>query len=154
MGLRDFKIPSRTVEFTGGSFVVEGLSFAELSPLIRDHGGAFAILFAKGKELADNFSGDGLLSGEDLMNIGLLALEQTPELVATAIAMAIKNEDMPLEDRVKLTRRLPAPVQVMAMEAVFTLTLATEGGLGNLAEMATRILGSMNTNLQALLAAK
>lgn len=150
MSIKNYTEPTAKIPLPrGGEFYVRGLSFAQIAPMVREHGPALALLFAKGKEMADSFNTEGL-DTDGLMAVGMVALNQAPALVAAIIAEAMVEDDVPIKDRMTIAGRFPAPIQIECLEQIVGLTLETEGGLGNLAETLTRIFEGLTTSLKGL----
>lgn len=128
---------------------VRGISLDDLMKLFRVHGGqmvsTFNSMLAKYKDRADDL---------DMAQIVLQIAEQAPDLVADTIVLAM---DTPNEERLaafNVAKRLPIPVQLSCAEHIVRLTLEEHGGLGELVETVTRMVGGMNGLASKLTASK
>jgi len=137
MALKDIQIPKVDVTVAkDSSFAVRGLSTSDIEHLIRTHGADLRSLFtefAAGKL-------DGLMKG-DMAPVMRELVGRVPGLIVDLIALAADAEDD--EDR-KVVKRLPTAVQVDALIKIATLTLSTEGDLGNALETVVKALGLVN----------
>lgn len=136
MALKDIQIPKIEVPVGPGSaFAVRGLSTSDLQHLILQHGEAMRELFAEfvnGKTTQ--------LSKLELGPILKELLNRAPSLVHDVICLSADADE---EDRA-MVPKLPASSQLAALGAVFTLTLSTDGELGNGLEALTTMLGGLN----------
>lgn len=136
MALKDIQIPKVEVPVgSGGSFAVRGLSTADLEFLVHTHGESMRGLF-------DEFV-NGKAKSLDKLEIGPVLLEllkRAPVLVQDVIALAADADD---DDRA-VVAKLPTSAQLSALGSIFTLTLSTNGDMGNALEMVTQLLGSVN----------
>lgn len=127
MAIKDFYVESRTINFPGGSFKVEGVSFDHLVKLFTE---------ARDDMLGAMEMYDGLAeSGEvNTMALAMAAIDKFPNLVATLIATAANEPGT--EETV---RAMPFPVQTEALVAIGELTFteveALKKFLGHLALM-------------------
>lgn len=137
MALKDIQIPKIEVPVgAGSSFAVRGLSTSDLQYLIQQHGEAMRGMFNEfitGKTTQ--------LSKLELGPILKELLNRAPALVQDVIALAADAEDD--EDR-EIVKKLPASSQLTALGGVFTLTLSTDGDMGNGLEALTTMLGGLN----------
>ncbi len=142
MGLKDLTIPERTVKTPGGDLTVRGLSLEDFTILASEFGPTMVTLF-------ERFSGT-MKSGEeiDFGTIGKDLLTSAAPLVAALIALGAGEP----ESR-DIARRLPAPVQLEALEAIGILTIAVDGGLKKVAETVIRVAQASTTALTSLQAA-
>lgn len=136
MALKDIQIPKVEVPVgSGGSFAVRGLSTVDLEHLVHAHGESMRGLF-------DEFV-NGKAKSLDKLEIGPILMEllkRAPALVQDVIALAADADD---EDRA-VVAQLPTSVQMSALGSIFTLTLSTNGDMGNALETVTQLLGSVN----------
>lgn len=136
MGLKDIQIPKVEVSVgAGGSFAVRGLSTADIEHLVRTHGTDLRALFT------EFMSGklDELTKG-DMAPVLHKLLGRVPGLAQDVIALAADADE---EERA-IVKQLSAGVQVDALIKVATLTLSTEGDLGNALGAVVQALGLVN----------
>lgn len=131
MGLPQPK--TETVHYPGGEFAVRGLSFEDISVLVREYYPALETLWtryvtestvasvAENTRLPDDLS--------DIRGVIMDTLEIAPGLVATIIARASGEPD-----NLAAARAMGAGIQIDAITRIVTLTLESEGGPGNLME--------------------
>lgn len=100
------------------NLVVRGLSSQDLSLAIKTHKDSLDKLFS----LVEGRLGDKA----DIEAFGMELMDQFPELVALLIALAA---DMP--DRAGELKKLPAPIQLRLVQAIYQLTLEDTGGLND-----------------------
>lgn len=142
MGLKDLTIPEKTVKTPGGDITVRGLSLEDFTILAAEFGPTMVTLFEK-------FSGTMAEGGEiDFGTIGKDLLTSAAPLVAALIAHGAGEP----ESR-EVARKLPAPVQLEALEAIGILTVSVEGGLKKVAETVIRVAQASTSALTSLQAA-
>lgn len=132
--MRDFVIPTKTVEWgTSGQVVeVRGLSFND-----------FTLLFTQFGPTVDRvFEFFGQLQSEnpevDIKAFGVELLHSAPNVVASLIALAAD-----MSDRVTQVARMPLPVQVRVLEAIYELTVTEAGGLQDFLQTVLRLAQSV-----------
>lgn len=137
MGLSHLKLASETVVTPGGeSFSVRGLSFVDISAVVRPYGPQLGSLF-------DGFK-DGTFSLDDPTALLSNLINRAPEAAALVIAVAADEED------VALAARLPFPVQLEALEKIAGLTFASEGGAKKVLETIIRVATGTTSALASL----
>lgn len=115
MSLADYQVPTEEVALPGGgSFVVRGLSLADMTKLIN----------AYRTELEEVFRTFEEVTFADISTLAEQMLGRFPDAVANAIALAADEPE-----RVDVVKALPASVTLDAVEKVGRLTLSAEGGL-------------------------
>lgn len=146
MALKDIQIPKVEVPVgAGSSFAVRGLSTSDLQYLIQQHGESMRGMFnefVNGKTMQ--------LSKLEIGPILKELLNRAPTLVHDIIALAADAEDD--QDRA-IIKKLPASSQITALGGVFTLTLSTDGDMGNGLEALTTMLGGLNEVMAQKMAA-
>lgn len=139
MALKDITIPTSEVSVgTGGSFAVRGLSTSDIQHLVRNHGTILKKLFS------EYMSGE--LNSLEQLELGPVLREiltRAPEMVCDVINVAADGD----KEDAKIISRLPSAVQVQALGAIFSLTLTTEGDLGNALDSAVGLIGALNEAL-------
>ncbi len=95
---------------------VRGLSTQDLTLVIKTHKDSLTKLFEAAEGRLEN--------NEDLTGFGMELMDEFPDLVALLIALAA---DMP--DKSGEVLRLPAPIQLRLMQAVYELTIEDTGGI-------------------------
>lgn len=139
MALKDYEVAQSTVDLPGGvSFTVRGISFYDLTVLLKDHSEDMNRLFLK-------YTQSGELSPEEVQAAIPSALAESPRLVAATIALAADEPDM--QDKVL---KLPFNVQLEAVEQIFINTFTTEAALKKLIELVTRVLLALSTTMSTL----
>lgn len=118
MGLSSLTFPSVTIKTSGGEFSVRGLNSADISKLLEVHR----------EEIESAFTGlvDKKTDGGSLESIGLDIVRSAPTVMASVIALAA--DDYTEEGRAN-AKRLSAPAQLEALNAIGRLTFDTEGGV-------------------------
>jgi len=87
MALRDYKAPKETVTFEGGCFDIRGISFSNLSVLIREH---FSDLEMVYKILMESETGDGEI---DFQSVIAAVVSNCPQLIARIICISADEDD-------------------------------------------------------------
>lgn len=144
MGLKHLKLPTEEIKTPGGTFAVRGLSFVDVSALVRTDGAELSALF-------DHYS--GAIKGENVSTAEVMALSGSlvdiaPDMAAKVIVVAADGDD----DDLAMVRKLPFPVQVEALEKIAQLTFDSAGGPKKLLETVIRVFRgttSLMTDLQA-----
>lgn len=140
MALKDIQIPKVEVKVAEGSkFAVRGLSTSDIEHLVRAHGSDLRGLFT---ELMTGKM-EALKSGEMGPVLNQL-IGRVPGLVVDLIALAADAEDA--ADRATV-KKLPTAVQMDALVKIATLTLSTDGDLGNAAGVALQAVGLVNQGM-------
>lgn len=119
--LRKLRLPTRTVSVPGtdDSFVVRGISLADVAVLMERHGQVLNTIYV------ENIGGaDGRPSAVD---IAQTLIKTAPQAAACIIAIA--SGDVNDEDT---AATLPFPIQVDALVQIAELTFHSEDALGNL----------------------
>lgn len=143
MGLSDVVIQRKEVTIPGqkATFHVRGLSTADISYVFAEHGAELGILFGKGMQM---WKAEELTGLDDMQVLLGSSLEVAPQVVSVLIALAA---DEPNE--VDTIHKLPATVQIDAMEKIMALTLTSEAEVKKLLEsvirMSTGLTGTVNS---------
>ena len=116
---------------------VRGLSTQDLTIAIRTHKDSLTKAFQMAEGRLDDNS--------DLSEFGLELMEQFPGLVAQLIALATDKSD-----RAGEIERLPAPVQLRLMLAVYELTIEDTGGLQDFLQQVFVILNRIKATTLSL----
>jgi hypothetical protein len=116
---------------------VRGLSTQDLTIAIRTHKDSLTKAFSFVEERFDD--------DQSLTEFGMELMEQFPDLVALLIALAA---DMP--DRAGEVLRLPAPLQLKLMEAIYELTIEDTGGLQDFLQNVFALLNRMKVTTRSL----
>ena len=121
------------------SFRVRGVSLPDLSVVMREHGEAMAMLYAR--------FGDEALDVSDKQTAGAISelLADVPELAATIISRC-SYEALDVET----TLVLPLPVQIDALMAISRLTFVGEGAVGKFIAVVTEMLRGMASAMASL----
>ncbi len=128
MSLAGYTPETRTVPLGGDrSFAVQGLSLNHVSVLVREH---FPDLDAI-VELFQNFD---KLTPDQFQPLALSLISQAPGFVANVIALAAGEGDA--SDAAKL----PAPIQLLALQHIGELTFTEVGGVGKAWEIVATLL--------------
>jgi hypothetical protein len=131
--LADFEFDRRELNFKGGSFFLEGLSLESFAVLIRTHLKDLEGIF----DLFKNHKGD--LKDEDVQNLIVAAIEETPGFVANVIALAAREPTAAPQ-----AIRLPFPIQVEALNIILELTFDEVGGIKKFMPSLVRLIGAEN----------
>lgn len=140
MGLASFTLPTETITLPRDqTMVVRGLSFEDITILVKAYGGDLTALFS---QMA---SGQGELALTDTTALVAKFFNMAPLAAAHAIALAA---DAP--EYVEAARRLPLPVQLDAIEKIAALTFEVEGGPKKVLETVIRIAQGTTEVIQGL----
>jgi|HigsolmetaAR201D_1030396.scaffolds.fasta_scaffold06733_7 hypothetical protein len=121
MGLKDLKLAREEVKMAGGSFAVRGLSFVDITALVRSYGAEIRAFY-------DHYAAQavsGELDDSTLASAGVTLLEMAPNIAAAIIAHAA---DEPDDEGIQTARQLPLSAQIDALEKIARLTFEAEGG--------------------------
>lgn len=140
MGLRDLKLPEAVIEFSGGEFAVRGLGLADITLIVRRHSDVLEQIFQK---VAEQKKGE--VSDDAMAEFALNLVESAPDVVADIIACG--SGDPTASD---VAGRLPASVQLDALEKIGGFTFAVAGGPKKVAETVVRIAQSATSLLTDL----
>jgi hypothetical protein len=135
MNLADFEPVTLSVKIKGSSFLVRGLSLADLTPLI-------ATYYPDLKVLVESWSGSRIdaIGDAQLQQFILDLCARAPALATDIIAA---GADITEEKGRIAIRRMPFPVQVEALKSIFHLTFEDIGGAGNFAATLVSLTGGM-----------
>jgi hypothetical protein len=137
MSLRTLKYEHASIEVSGGTVAVRGLSLDDVMQLTRRHGPAMGQLFEQ-----------VMRDGVDLDSVaahGALVLDQAPALAAEIIACG--TGDGRDDTAIALARTLPFPDQIALIEAVAAATFATEGSAKKVVEIVIRTMRGLTGTL-------
>lgn len=121
--MQDFVVSTETVKWgtkDSQTLEVRGLSFQDFTVLFTQYGKSVDSIF----QFVESVQNPGSVSDFNAKEFGDGLLIHAPQAVATVIALAI---DMP--DRVTQVARMPLPVQLRCLEAIYKLTIEEAGGL-------------------------
>lgn len=130
--MQDFVIPTTSVVWgqrVKQSLEVRGMSFQDLTLLFTTHGKTVDKIFT----MVEGMNGNSTF---DMKEFGAELLTQAPQVVATMIALAT---DMPDQ----AAARMPFPVQVKILEAIYQMTVEEAGGLTDFLDLALRLMRSV-----------
>ena len=134
MALADYTPARATVEFTGGSFQVRGLSLDDVSILMRSHLPDVEALVG----MLSESNGGGNIEVGQVMQHAITLVKEAPGLVANLIALAADEPDL-----VDKARALALPIQVRAIETICNLTFDEAGGPKKFFESLVHLLSSL-----------
>jgi len=143
--LSEYAIPTEVVDVPGKdgapvfSFTVRGISFADVSALIRRHGQALNSVYATAMDSEDGISPE--IVSRALMEIA-------PQAATEIIGLATGEDN--IAQASKNAARLPLIVQFDALHKIAVLTFHSEAELKKAVEAATSGMGllmSLVTNL-------
>ncbi len=136
MALSDYTPETLTVKTKKVSFEVRGLSFTDLSSLVRAHYHDLEQLF----DLYAKDAGDGQLTNLAIARYATSLISEAPALVSHIIALAADEPEM-----VNQASRLPLLAQTDALQKIGTLTFEEIGGvkkmLAQLSQLASELRG-------------
>lgn len=134
MSLADFQPETLTVSTKRSSFEVRGLSFVDISQLVRTHMNDLEALFTMYEQEA-NGVGFGNLA---MARFATRLISDAPGLVSHVIALAADEPEM-----VNQATRLPLLTQVDALKKIGTLTFEEVGGAKKLLEMVVELVENL-----------
>lgn len=142
-----FDVPTLKVSWASGGkqygFEVRGLSDEDLVKLVRDNDEALNKAFNAVQGVSGQNPED--LTNTNAVEFGKALLEAVPELVAQMIALAA---DMP--DKAPVVRKMPAPIKLQALTAVWQLTVIDTGGLEPFLEQVLGLMKGLRTNMDQM----
>lgn len=178
MGLKSLRLPTETQHIPGSDepVILHGITLPDLTQLALHHGPSLRKVFDEltaavrgeesepdGKEpppepnvekavrnatqgLSDDVknpeeSSDGL----DMMRLFEGMVRISPRLVGEIIALSAKEPDA-----IDEAAQLPFPLMLEALEKVFRVTFATEGGVKNFVETVIRVANALTVQMTAL----
>lgn len=142
MGLRDYELPTETVQIDAkNSFTVRGISFEDITRLVNKHGPVLVLVYGKFTEM----KGKHDLRPETLGMLVQSVIGQFPEAVADMIAVAAEEPDQTAK-----ISRLPVGIQFDAIEKIIRLTFSGEGDLKKLVEIVTRMAEGVKGSMESL----
>jgi len=133
--MQDFVIPTETVSWgkdSANSVVVRGLSYNDFVELFTEFGKAVDILFEViegGEAKIQSFAENG-----GIKEFGAGMIKKSPQLVAKLIALATDSPSQATQ-----VARMPLPVQMRLLEAVYRLTVEEAGGLADFLQLVLKI---------------
>ena len=116
---------------------VRGLSTQDLTTTIRTHKDSLTKAFNLAEGRLDN--------DQDITEFGLELMEQFPELVAQLIALAADKPDKAGE-----VIRLPVPIQLRLVVAIYELTIQDTGGLEDFLDQVFAVLKRLKVTTHSL----
>jgi hypothetical protein len=136
MPLADYSPQREEVAFTGGSFIVRGLSLDDISLLMQNHAQDLDKLIAI---YSAGIKGDAAVAAFAQYTIALA--KEAPGLVGNLIAIASDEPDV-----VDKARALSMPTQVAALKVIGRLTFAEAGGPKKLFESLSELVRMVAPN--------
>lgn len=132
--MTDFFISTETIEWgpenKRNRIEVRGLSFEDFTRLFTEYGKTTDQIF----QFIENIQSSNGKMDFDAKAFGADLIVKAPKAVASLIALAA---DMP--DRATQVARMPLPVQVRALEAIYRMTVEEAGGLSDFLALLLRI---------------
>lgn len=138
--MQDFVIPTERIEW--GSKVkqgleVRGLSFHDLTMLFTAHGKDVDKIF---QIIEAGQQGIGF----DVKEFGAELITKAPQVMAHLIALAT---DMPDQ---AVAARMPLPVQIRILEAIYKMTIEETGGLNDFLALALRLMQTVRQTIPSV----
>lgn len=131
--MTDFFISTEAIEWgpeaRRNTITVRGLSFEDFTVLFSQFGKETDKIFQFIESLQESGKADF-----DAKAFGAELIASAPKAVASLIALAA---DMP--DRATQVARMPLPVQIRALEAIYRMTVEEAGGIADFLAQVTRI---------------
>lgn len=137
MALKDIIAKTEKVSVGENSFEVGALDLTIIIALFSKRQAELRTLF-------DHAQATGLVDNPDPMQIAVMLLQLAPDFVAEAVAMAAGEPGM-----ATTVRKLPAPVQLDAINKIIDLTFEAEGGLKKFGETLVALVQKATSALQA-----
>lgn len=131
--LHGIRIRRETIPYGEQEFEVRGFGAPDLMTLTAKHGTILAMVF--GKIQQDRVPGQPVTT-DAVKGILRDVAGDFPDLAAAVIAIASESND---DEGMEVARRLPLPVQVEALEAIFMLTFSSEAEVKKLVESLSRM---------------
>lgn len=166
MGLKSLKLPTETQQIPGSDepVTLHGITLPDLTQLVLHHGPAMRTVFDKMTSAVRNEEPKEPLGEPDVDKAVASAMGKapvaeaepaaeegfdttflveamiriSPKLVGEVIALSAREPDA-----VEEASQLPFPVMLEALEKVFRVTFATEGGVKSFAETVIRVANSL-----------
>lgn len=134
--IEDLVIPHDVLRYRDKSFKLRGLTAAQITWIVRNHGTALAPLYHEATA--------GRLPAD--MAAIAVQLENDFTLIAShVIAAGMGKTDAPAA--IAKAASLPFAVQIDALDKIVRLTMDVEGGLGNVVEIIIRGLKAIKPHL-------
>lgn len=124
MSLLNFQIATKKVTFGGGALEFRGLSLNDVSALMGNHLAEIDTLFQmyEKEEQRDT-------AVQEAVKFATTIVSKSPMIAAKMIALtSVDDDDSQLAAKVAVAERLPLPVQVECVRAVFEITFQESGG--------------------------
>lgn len=137
MSLSEFKPDTLEVKTKKVSFEVRGLSFIDLSSLLRTHLNDLESLFT----LYEKDSAAGAVSNMAMARYATSLIREAPGLVAHIIALAADEPEM-----VNNAARLPLLAQTDALQKIGKLTFEEVGGVKKLMAQISQLASDLRGN--------
>ncbi|QJI52241.1 pre-tape measure frameshift protein [Cronobacter phage JC01] len=134
MSLADFQPETRTVKVKNVTFEVRGLSFADISSLIRTHMDDLEAVFTMYEREAQGLNFGNLA----MARLATALISDAPGLVAHIIALAADSPEF-----VDKAARLPAFTQLDALKKIGAMTFEEVGGVKKLLEMIVELVENL-----------
>jgi hypothetical protein len=138
MGLVDYHIERATVKAGNTTITVRGITGADVMLAVQDYGPALALAYGQ--------ISMGQMDQFDAKKTILAIAREVPEAVGAVIALA-SDEYVP--EAVEKAGKLPIPITVELLQAIFGLTFKTEADVKKLLESLTEIMRAMSGALEA-----
>lgn len=131
MSLRNYHPPTKTVDLgNGDKLSVRALGFDDLQRIVIEH--------ADIVDQAFKLFTEHVQSPEDMKSFGATFITALPQLAAQVIAIGADEDDL-----AEVAKRLPAPIQLDCLLAIYSLTFVEPDSL-------TRFLGNVSGLLSTI----
>ena len=137
MPIVNVKIPTEKISVGEGHIELRGIGFPEIAQLIDSNYDKLAPFF-------DRLTGKDKKNPLTMDNIGAVPSElliTLPGVVVHIICLAADTSD---PGDIEIVRKLPADVQLMALEKIIGLSVKAAGGAAPFLEIVTRMLAGVN----------
>ena len=137
MALKDIIAPEKEITFGENKFTVGALDLTIVIALVTKRQEEVRALF-------DEAQRQGLVANPDPLRIGLMLLQLAPDFVAVAIALAAGEPGTEA-----VVRKLPAPVQLEAVNTIIDLNFEAQGGVKKFGETLVALVQKATAALEA-----
>lgn len=137
MSLKELNFGQKVVKTTGGDVTVRGLTFPDITKLVRMHTAEVTMLFGEANDITKKSDAE-----QDYTAFVAKLLHTAPKLACTIIAMGAGEDtsEEELKKAAEVVSKFPFGVQLTLLNAIGEETFAVEGGAKKVFEI---VMGMM-----------